>query len=145
MLLRPKNSPETLADSDVPETNIPPEKTVVDFYADYYRYLFECTKDYISQTEASGQMLWDSFGENIQFVLSHPNGWGGSQQAKMREAFVRANLIPETSEGHDRISFVYEGEASLHYCLAGGLASDGVKVSLFHPCFTIRSWPLAEG
>ena len=57
----------------------------------------------------------------MHFVLSHPNGWEGQQQAEMRKASVLAKLIPDTTAGHARVSFVTEGEASLHYAVHNGL------------------------
>jgi hypothetical protein len=46
----------------------------------------------------------------------------------MRRAAVLAGLVPDDANGHSRIEFVTEGEASLHYCIASDLASDVVKV-----------------
>ena len=57
----------------------------------------------------------------MHFVLSHPNGWEGQQQAEMRKASVLAKLIPDTTAGHACLSFVTEGEASLHYAVHNGL------------------------
>ncbi|KAF9243386.1 hypothetical protein BU15DRAFT_86367 [Melanogaster broomeanus] len=61
---------------------LPPHKTAVDVFA-----------------------LWEAVEPTIEFVLSHPNGWEGAQQTKMR-------------------TFVTEGEASLHACIQSGLAAD---------------------
>jgi hypothetical protein len=52
----------------------------------------------------------------------------------MRRAAVLANLIPDTTAGHARLSFVTEGEASLHYAIQNGLPAgamndgDGVTI-----------------
>ena len=59
----------------------------------------------------------DSIGDNIKFVLSHPNGWEGKQQSQMRRAAIGAGLVANMSEALTRIDFVTEGEASLHFCL----------------------------
>lgn len=48
----------------------------------------------------------------------------------MREAAVLAKLVPNNLFGRARLHFVTEGEASLHYCVNSGLASDGIKVKL---------------
>ncbi|KAJ3522826.1 hypothetical protein NMY22_g11715 [Coprinellus aureogranulatus] len=58
---------------------------------------------------------------NVEFILSHPNGWGGPQQVQMRQAAVLAGLVPDTDEGSSRITFVTEGEASLHFCVQSRL------------------------
>jgi hypothetical protein len=83
-------------------------------------YLFKCAKAYVEDTH--GSIVWNSVKDNIMYVLTHPNGWGGPQQAQMRDAAVRAELIPDTPEGRERVTFVTEGEASLHFCLSNGLA-----------------------
>jgi hypothetical protein len=66
--------------------------------------------------------------DQIDFVLSHPNGWEGTQQSEMRRAAVLANLIPDTTAGHARLSFVTEGEASLHFSIQNGLPAGAIKV-----------------
>ena len=35
-----------------------------------------------------------------------------------------AGLVPNTDAGQERIHFVTEGEASIHYCIQNGLLSD---------------------
>ena len=80
--------------------------------------------------------MWDSFGDRIDFVLSHPNGWEGLQQGKMRQAAIHAGLIPDTDGGHSRVHFVTEGEASLHYCINSGLTPNAIKVGFT----TYRRW-----
>jgi hypothetical protein len=53
--------------------------------------------------------------DQIAFVLSHPNGWDNFQQSEMRRAAILADLIPYTTAGHARLSFVTQGEAILHF------------------------------
>ncbi|KZT00293.1 uncharacterized protein LAESUDRAFT_732387 [Laetiporus sulphureus 93-53] len=108
-------------------TPVPPGKTIIDIYADFVSYLYRCTRSYIVETHAGGDVLWKSVEGNIDFVFSHPDGWGGWQQTKMRHAAVQAGLIPDSLEGHARVQFVTEGEASIHYCIASGLAIDSIK------------------
>ena len=105
-------------------TSIPPlplNKTVVEIFADFLAYLLRCASSYIQDTHANGVKLWASVKDRICFVLSHPNGWEGAQQANMRNAAVLAKLIPNTKAGHARLSFVTEGEASLHFAVHNGL------------------------
>ena len=61
-------------------------------------------------------------------MLSHPNGWEGAQQTQMRKAAALAGLIPDNQGGYDRIAFVTEGEASLHFSIRNGLPSSALKV-----------------
>jgi len=100
---------------------LPPNKTVVEVLADFLAYLLACASSYIRETHANGADLWASVNNQIDFVLSHPNGWEGAQQAQMRQAAVLAKLIPDTTAGHARLSFVTEGEASLHFAVQQGL------------------------
>lgn len=73
--------------------------------------------------ERQGVELWESVQDDIDFILSHPNGWEGKQQAEMRRAAVAAGLVKNESEALERVRFVTEGEASLHFCL-GKLSSE---------------------
>lgn len=107
---------------------LPLNKTVIDVFADFLAYLFSCARRFITETHLNGMSVWSSVEKRIDFVLSHPNGWEGSQQAKMRQAAVKAGLVPDTQTGRARIHFVTEGEASLHYCINSGLVSDFIEV-----------------
>jgi hypothetical protein len=107
---------------------LPLNKTVVEVFGDFLRYLFECASSYIQDTHANGPDLWNSVKSHIDFVLSHPNGWEGTQQSEMRRAAVLAGLIPDNSSGHSRVSFVTEGEASLHFSVHNGLSAGAMKV-----------------
>jgi molecular chaperone DnaK (HSP70) len=60
-------------------------------------------------------------------VLSHPNGWEGAQQDKVRQAAILAGVIPDTNDGYSRLLFVTEGEASLHFAIQNGLPIGVIK------------------
>ena len=111
---------------------LPLDKTVVEVFADFLRYLLECASSYIQDTHANGVDLWNSVKSD--FVLSHPNGWEGTQQTEMRRAAVLAGLVPDNASGHSRLSFVTEGEASLHFSVHNGLPAGAMKV-----CRELRS------
>lgn len=125
LYLRPKNISSEVTDADLPP--LPFRKTAVEILGDFMRYLFECTRNYIEQTHANGPDLWASLEDKIDFVLSHPNGWEGPQQAQIRKAAVLAGLVGDKPQDQSRIQLVTEGEASLHSCLNSNLA-----VSAFH-------------
>lgn len=109
---------------------LPAGKSIVEVFADFLRYLFDCAKAYIAETHPSGSDLWKSVESKIEFVLAHPNGWEGAQQEQMREAAVLAGLIPDTPDGHARVHFVSEGEASLHFCVQSGLSVEPLKARI---------------
>ena len=125
--LRPKTQSALHVSNKIP--SLPPNKTAVDVFADFLRYLYHCTRTYIQDTHAFGNELWRSLSATADFVLTHPNGWEGAQQSQMRKAAVMAGLISDTEGGHARLSFVTEGEASLHFCVQSGLTASVMKVS----------------
>jgi len=125
--LRPnvRNTPgDTL---DIPP--LPLNKSVIEVFADFFKYLYRAASDYIKFYRAGlGEAVWRTLEGGIHFVLSHPNGWEGQQQAKMKKAAVLAQLIPDTAHGYSRISFVTEGEASLHFAIEHGLPRGVIEV-----------------
>ncbi|VDB90855.1 unnamed protein product [Peniophora sp. CBMAI 1063] len=126
LLLRPQSA--STNDTPIPVPQLPASKSIVDVYADFYGYLFKCARTFIQQTyTALGELMWESVETDIHFVLTHPNGWGGSQQSAMRRAAVQAGLVPDGPSGHTRITFATEGEASLHYCLASDHGSTNIQ------------------
>jgi hypothetical protein len=110
---------------------LPPNKTVVDVFSDFLKYLFTCAASYIQDTHPNGRTLWNDLKDDIHFVLSHPNGWEGKEQSQMRQAAVKAKLISNNAAGQSRISFVTEGEASLHFAIENGVLSQAMEVWVF--------------
>jgi hypothetical protein len=116
-----------LASSHIEDEDIPPlpqGKSAVQVLGDFMRYLFSCTRNYIIESHASGASMWRSMENNIEFILTHPNGWEGLQQQQIRRAAEIAGLIPSGDEHASRIHLLTEGEASLHFCVTHVLASD---------------------
>ena len=107
--------------------------------------MFECARTYISEFEANGESLWTSVKDTIEFVLSHPNGWEGAQQAQMREAAVYAGLVPEASIGEERPHFINEGEASINYCVHLSSVNNRIKVRHVLSSFSLQSLDIAPG
>ena len=97
----------------------------MDVFSDFLRYLFSCAEEYIKDTH--GPTFWESLKGDIDFVLSHPNG-EDIQRQEMRKAAVAARLIPDSTVGHARLSFVTEGEAILHFSIQNGLPVGAMKV-----------------
>ena len=128
--LRPASIIDGTNDVGTPPVNLPRSKTITDVYADFYRFLFEHARTYIRESLANGDLVWETVKDEITFVLSHPNGWEGVQQNAMRKAAIRAGLIPDLRRGNERIVFVTEGEASLHYCLSKGLLAEVAEVRI---------------
>ncbi|KAF8333715.1 hypothetical protein F5887DRAFT_1108607 [Amanita rubescens] len=114
--LRPSHlvAEQGLDDKEIP--SLPSNKTVIEIFGDLLRYLYQATKQYIQYRQ--GDEVLRSVGDNISFILTHPNGWEGKQQSEMRQAAIKGALVANESEAMRRISFVTEGEASLHFCLS---------------------------
>lgn len=129
--LRPKTISAAFVSEKVPP--LPRGKTATDVFSDFLRYLYGCVRTYIEDTHADGTDLWRSLQTKTEFVLGHPNGWEGAQQGLMRKAAVMAGLISEEVTDRSRLTFVTEGEASLHFCIQSGLITKAIKVSKFHP------------
>ncbi|KAM6493762.1 hypothetical protein JOM56_010123, partial [Amanita muscaria] len=93
-------------------------KQPIDVFSDLLQYLFKSAKEYVIEAERNQDptFSWASIERNTYFVLTHPNGWEGMQQSQMRKAASEAGLVDE-SAATERIMFVTEGEASLHFCL----------------------------
>lgn len=125
--LRPKRLASShVSDSDLP--TLPPNKAAIEVLGDFMKYLFNCARIYIADTHSEN--LWYTVADNIDFVLTHPNGWEGAQQSEIRRAAVLAGLVFDTLEGQSRIQLLTEGEASLHYCIGNGaVTSDATTVS----------------
>ena len=94
------------------------------------KYLFDCARNYIVESHASGASMWISLEDQIEFVLTHPNGWEGPQQQHIRRAAEFAGLVPGGEKGQSQLHLLTEGEASLHYCMSTVLA-----LGMFLKCF----------
>ena len=110
-----------------------------DVLSDFLAYLLSCLRIFIVEIHPGGEALWNSLKDTSEFTLTHPNGWGGAQQAMMRKAAIRARLVLGRSDAEDRVHFVTEGEASLHFCCHHGLVLDAMQVCL------VNSYSLGHG
>jgi hypothetical protein len=122
-----------LASSHIKDKDIPPlpkGKSAVQVLGDFMRYLFSCARNYIIESHASGASMWKSMENNIEFILTHPNGWEGLQQQQIRHAARIAGLIPGKRKHASRIHLLTEGEASLHFCVTHMLALDSLSGKL---------------
>lgn len=108
----------------------PYPKTGTGIMGDFLGYLYSETIKYIKSNQlVDGSELLESVSDRIKFVLSHPNGWAGLPQQRMREAAVLGGLVKNYEDSLERISFVSEGEASALSCLAGGFCSTKFEAS----------------
>lgn len=111
-----------IKDDDIPP--LPSGLSAVQVLSDFMKYLFKCARNYIMESEFSGPNMWRSLENQIEFVLTHPNGWEGPQQQQIRQAAELAGLVPSGEDGQSRLHLLTEGEASLHFCVRNVFASD---------------------
>ncbi|KAL1726860.1 hypothetical protein EV714DRAFT_286913 [Schizophyllum commune] len=123
--LAPASSNSSLHGYQLPP--LPPRKSVHDVLTGFLAYLLFCLRTFIEETHPGGDALWTSLEDTAEFSLTHPNGWGGAQQAKMRSAALDAGLVRDHADAEDRVRFVTEGEASLHFCCHHGLVLDAMQ------------------
>jgi hypothetical protein len=118
---------------DQMSTCLPKGKTIVDVFADFMGYLFDSTKALFKASEANGELRWKSVSNSVELVLTHPNGWGGPQQTKLRTAAIKAGIVPDTPSGRSRVHFVTEGEASFNFCATHTQTGRDLKVRQAFP------------
>ncbi|PFH48901.1 hypothetical protein AMATHDRAFT_5372 [Amanita thiersii Skay4041] len=70
---------------------LPTNKTATQVFSDLLEYLYQSTQEYIQ--ERHGTSFWSTLIGNIDFIVGHPNGWEGEQQAVMRNAVLAAGLV----------------------------------------------------
>ena len=125
-MLSPSDLPGEMKDQM--STELPEGKTIVDVFADFMRFLFHSTRKLFKDSEPNGKLRWNSISESIELVLTHPNGWGGPQQAHLRNAAVKAGIVRDNPTGRSRVHFVSEGEASFSFCATHTEAGKSLKV-----------------
>jgi len=99
---------------DIPA--LPREVGIIKVYSDMLRWLIDQTKRFFERHTPTGTEIWQRLESTITIVLAIPNGWELPQQHRLREAIVQAGVLPQ-GFSEDRLKFVTEGEASIHYAL----------------------------
>ncbi|KAF8603201.1 hypothetical protein BDV93DRAFT_493856 [Ceratobasidium sp. AG-I] len=84
-------------------------------YTDFLDYLLQHTQSYFEDHVIDGSKIWRELGPNMVVVLAHPNGWAIREQNFLREAMRN---VKWSYGGSCHISFVTEGEASVHFCMS---------------------------
>jgi hypothetical protein len=128
----PQRIPENIRAIGLRNVNsLPRGITVVRAYGDFFRYLLRCTEVFFRNHVPGPEGRWQNLLRSAHFIISHPNGWEGVQQAKLRKAAIYGGLIGDQPRDHTRIHFVTEGEASMHFCLNENLIGEASLVSTF--------------
>jgi hypothetical protein len=120
MKLSNEPPPYGCTSNSVPSIEIPPLPlcvTLKTVYVDFLSYMFESTKAFFENSTPNGSRIWSRLKDRIVVTLATPNGWDVTQQGFLREAAVEASLV-DPADAEERIEFVTEGEAAVHYVLA---------------------------
>lgn len=70
--------------------------------------------------------------------MAHPNGWGAHEQTFLRNAIVKAGLVPRP-QAHDKVKVVSEGEASVHFVMVHGDFETRLRVSPTTPLTALNT------
>jgi hypothetical protein len=97
---------------------IPSGVTIERIYSDFFSYLFGHTRDFFMERELQGRTIWQDLAQKkkIEFVIAHPNGWGGHEQAFLRKAAVDGGLVSK-SDASNLVHMIRESEASVHFVM----------------------------
>jgi len=106
--------------TDTPPTfevpTLPTGVTLKKIYKHYLKYLWDHAQNFFINNTVDGERIWNRLGDKSFIVLATPNGWDTTQQGFLRQAVIDAGIISK-GQDEDRLSFVTEGEASVHYAL----------------------------
>lgn len=115
---------QVVPDFEVPP--LPPGVTIEGIYASFLGYLYKHTRAWFVEHTVGGEGIWAKLESGATIVCAVPDGWDELQQAILRRAFVRAGILGE-GEG-ERLLFLREAEASVHFALKAGGVREWLKV-----------------
>ncbi|KAG8792437.1 hypothetical protein FRC12_006084 [Ceratobasidium sp. 428] len=95
---------------------LPAGVSLSQIYTDFLGYLLEKTQTYFEDHILDGKLIWRTYEPTMEVVIAHPNGWGIREQAYLRAAAVAAKFV-NANDAKNRVYFVSEAEASVHYCI----------------------------
>ncbi|GAA5901110.1 uncharacterized protein JCM6883_004757 [Sporobolomyces salmoneus] len=76
-----------------------------DIWGDYLKYLIACARAYYSEHAFDGEATFDRLWSGCIFVIPHPADWSNSETDLIRDAMLKANLVPQESAS-ERVVFV---------------------------------------
>ena len=119
---------------------LPPGVSIEKIYADILDYLFRHTQIFFEEKEfelGGGGQIWRKLAlqNSIDFVLAHPSGWSLQEQSMLRRAAVKAGLVQSIQIAAERVQFVSEAEASVHYVMFHADLQSRLQVSGSSPLY----------
>ncbi|KAG8826100.1 hypothetical protein FRC19_009707 [Serendipita sp. 401] len=118
------SSDTSFSDEEIPP--LPEGVSLKDIYTSFMAYVYKTTEDFFTNRTPNGRRIWDRLKDRNIIILCTPNGWGTNEQDFMRDAAIAAGIL-SAHEVDDRLEFVTEGEASVHYALAYTKSDTWVK------------------
>ncbi|KAG9021183.1 hypothetical protein FS842_006779, partial [Serendipita sp. 407] len=110
----PEYGSDTTPTFEVPP--LPSGVTLKKVYKHFLRWLWDHAQDFFKNNTVDGERIWERLGGKSFIILATPNGWDTTQQGFLRQAVIEAGIINK-GQDEDRLFFVTEGEASVHYAL----------------------------
>ncbi|CAG7852189.1 SubName: Full=Uncharacterized protein {ECO:0000313/EMBL:KIM25808.1} [Serendipita indica DSM 11827] len=95
---------------------LPNGVTLKTVYKHFLKWVYLHAVDFFKNNTVDGERIWQRLGDKAFIVLATPNGWDVTQQGFLRQAMIDAGIISK-GQDEDRLFFVTEGEASVHYAL----------------------------
>ncbi|KZV99293.1 hypothetical protein EXIGLDRAFT_831623 [Exidia glandulosa HHB12029] len=109
--------PSTMrSSSNIAVPPLPPKITLKQVYADFLSFIFKHAVEFFTTSAHDGERIWSRLNNTVVIILATPNGWDSYQQGFLHDAIVVAGVLPQGFEP-DRLQFVTEAEASVHYAL----------------------------
>ncbi|KAG8829563.1 hypothetical protein FRC17_006389 [Serendipita sp. 399] len=108
-------SAQGLSDEEIPP--LPTGISLKDIYTSFMTYVYKATEDFFVNRTPNGKRIWDRLKDRSILILCTPNGWETDQQMFMRDAAISAGIV-SAIDADDRLEFITEGEASVHFALA---------------------------
>lgn len=107
---------------------LPAGVTLLQVYTDFLQYLISQTRRHLN--DVTGSDPWDSLGDRVEILLTHPNRWGSYEQQFLEHAIVTAGILPLGSV-LARLKFAEESSAAASFCLP--IAEVGPKIVVRSP------------
>jgi hypothetical protein len=111
------------------ELTFPPLPSGVDLktiYADFLKFIYKSTTEFFRRNMEGGSNIWSRLEAKTEFIFATPNGWDVRQQGFLRDAAMQGGLLPAHNTD-DRIGFITEAEASVHFAMAHSNSKDWMK------------------
>jgi hypothetical protein len=109
-------------------------------YSDFLAYLLQHTQAYFEDHIIDGKRIWQQYQPTMDVVIAHPNGWGIREQAFLRSVAVKAGFT-SASDAENKVHFVSEAEASVHFCTFYSDIGSQLKVSVDSVAFSHHCCP----